>query len=159
MVLITAQLGVARPVWGQRKVRKITPGTHLHLGKLGWRHVLPMHSATSRLFSITWPSMANHPKPSGSESFGTWNMYCGDSSIVSQSQGAEDNVIEESMASGFLQKVPLYNLCSCSSLIVDAQGSDSTINESCSGRVPVFITYTSSSLSVNPPYGYSSLVY
>ena len=86
-------------------------------------------------------------------------MYCGDSSIVSQSQGAEDNVIEESMASGFLQKVLLYNLCSCSSLIVDAQGSDSTINESCSGRVPVFITYTSSSLSVNPPYGYSSLVY
>ena len=103
--------------------------------------------------------MANHPKPSGSDSFGTWNMYYGDSSIVSQSQGAEDNVIEESMASGFLQKVPLYNLCRCSSLIVDAQGSDSTINESCSGRVPVFITYTSSSLSVNPLYGYSSLVY
>ena len=42
MVLITAQLGVARPDWGQRKVRNITPGTHFHLGKLGWRHVLPM---------------------------------------------------------------------------------------------------------------------
>ena len=42
MVLITAQLGVARPDWGQRKVRNITPGTHFYLGKLGWRHVLPM---------------------------------------------------------------------------------------------------------------------
>ena len=42
MVLITAQLGVARPDWGQRKIRNITPGTHPHLGKLGWRHVLPM---------------------------------------------------------------------------------------------------------------------
>ena len=42
MVLITAQLGVARPDCGQRKVRNITPGTHFHLGKLGWRHVLPM---------------------------------------------------------------------------------------------------------------------
>ena len=42
MVLITAQLGVARPDWGQRKVRNITPGSHFHLGKLGWRHILPM---------------------------------------------------------------------------------------------------------------------
>ena len=41
MVLITAQMGVARPDWGQRKVRNITPGTRSHLGKLGWRHVLP----------------------------------------------------------------------------------------------------------------------
>ena len=42
MVLITAQLGVARPDWGQREVRNITPGTYPHLGKLGWWHVLPM---------------------------------------------------------------------------------------------------------------------
>ena len=42
MVLITAQLGVARPDWGQRKVRNITAGTRLHLGKFGWRRVLPM---------------------------------------------------------------------------------------------------------------------
>ena len=42
MVLITAQQGVARPDWGRREVRTITPGPHPHLGKLGWRHVLPM---------------------------------------------------------------------------------------------------------------------
>ena len=42
MVLVTAQLGVAWPDWGLRKVRNITPGIHLHLGKLGWRHVLPV---------------------------------------------------------------------------------------------------------------------
>ena len=42
MVLITAQLGVARPDWGPKEVRNITPGTHPHLGKLGWRHVLHM---------------------------------------------------------------------------------------------------------------------
>ena len=44
MVLITAQLRVARPDWGQREVRNSTPGTDPHLGKLGWRHVLPMKS-------------------------------------------------------------------------------------------------------------------
>ena len=52
MVLITAQLGVARPDWGQRKVRKITPGTHFHLGKLGWRHVLPMSFDSSEPVGI-----------------------------------------------------------------------------------------------------------
>ena len=49
MVLITAQLGVARPDWGQREVRNITPGTHPHLGKLGWRHILPMQESGSQM--------------------------------------------------------------------------------------------------------------
>ena len=34
IVLITAQLGVARPDWGQREVRKITPGRYLSWGSL-----------------------------------------------------------------------------------------------------------------------------
>ena len=33
--LITAQQGVARPDWGRKEVRTITPGPHPHLGKLG----------------------------------------------------------------------------------------------------------------------------
>ena len=52
MVLITAQLGVARPDWGQRKVRMITPSSHLHLRKLGWRHVLPMVFSEIPRFTI-----------------------------------------------------------------------------------------------------------
>ena len=75
----TAQLGVAWSDWGQRKVRNITPCTHLHLGKLGWRHVLPMINAAMKeallmedvpgtwfysckqiysLFGITWTGQA-----------------------------------------------------------------------------------------------------
>ena len=48
MVLITAQQGVARPDWGRREVRTITPGPHLHQGKLGWGHVLPMGAEPKR---------------------------------------------------------------------------------------------------------------
>ena len=47
MVLITAQLWAAPTDWGQRKARNITPGNHSHLGKLGWRHVLPMDAPAS----------------------------------------------------------------------------------------------------------------
>ena len=65
MVLITAQQGVARPDWGRREVRTITPGPHPHLGKLGWRHVLPMissddfhsmmTSSNGNIFRVTGP--------------------------------------------------------------------------------------------------------
>ena len=42
IVLITAHLGVARTDWGQREIRKITPGSYFQPLKLGWRYVLPM---------------------------------------------------------------------------------------------------------------------
>ena len=70
MVLITAELWAAPTDWGQRKARNITPGNHSHLGKLGWRHVLPMirlgnGSLLNGTRSLSRPILTNVP----------WNIH------------------------------------------------------------------------------------
>ena len=70
IVLITAQLGVVQPDWGQREVRKITPGSYPRLWKLGWWHSPPYENPETRVWGIVVPTMdrvvswlynANHP--------------------------------------------------------------------------------------------------